>query len=180
MFKEVVHSALQNQKENDCIYVQVNSSCLTVHRYNRLLGYERVYLSLCEVADTPFHIQGDAMYIHEEPVINYPSSTTVVYYRANHNTPGAKGSLRTKMAPEVKHLGHICSEGRHFENQQKVRYSRFCKITPPKLTILSIENSISSPKINLQKKINLQNDECRPCDQMRKKYIFKFKFNKKE
>ena len=25
----------------------------------RPLGYERVYLPLCKVADTPFHIQGD-------------------------------------------------------------------------------------------------------------------------
>ena len=25
----------------------------------RLLGYERVYLTLSKVADTPFHIQGD-------------------------------------------------------------------------------------------------------------------------
>ena len=25
----------------------------------RPLGYERVYLPLCEVADTPFHMQGD-------------------------------------------------------------------------------------------------------------------------
>ena len=24
----------------------------------RVLGYERVYLQLCKVADTPFHIQG--------------------------------------------------------------------------------------------------------------------------
>ena len=28
---------------------------------NRPLGYERVYLPLCKVADTPFHIQGDEM-----------------------------------------------------------------------------------------------------------------------
>ena len=28
----------------------------------RPLGYERVYLSLCKVADTPFHIQGDDIY----------------------------------------------------------------------------------------------------------------------
>ena len=27
----------------------------------RLLGYERVYLLLCKVADTPFHIQEDYM-----------------------------------------------------------------------------------------------------------------------
>ena len=25
------------------------------------LGYERVYLPLCKVADTPFHIQGDEL-----------------------------------------------------------------------------------------------------------------------
>ena len=30
---------------------------------NRLLGYERVYLPLYQVADTPHHIQGDDMYV---------------------------------------------------------------------------------------------------------------------
>ena len=29
---------------------------------NRPFGYERVYLPLWKVADTPFHIQGDEMY----------------------------------------------------------------------------------------------------------------------
>ena len=29
---------------------------------NRPLGYERVYLPLCKVTDTPFHMQGDEMY----------------------------------------------------------------------------------------------------------------------
>ena len=29
--------------------------------YYRPLGYERVYLPLCKVADTPFHIQGDVI-----------------------------------------------------------------------------------------------------------------------
>ena len=29
---------------------------------NRPLGYERVYLPLCKVADTPFHIQGDEIF----------------------------------------------------------------------------------------------------------------------
>ena len=29
--------------------------------FYRALGYERVYLPLCEVADTPFPIQGDVM-----------------------------------------------------------------------------------------------------------------------
>ena len=37
---------------------------------HRLLGYERVYLPLCKVADTPFHTQGDnmleAVYIDDE------------------------------------------------------------------------------------------------------------------
>ena len=28
----------------------------------RHLGYERVYLPLCQVADTPFHIQGDELW----------------------------------------------------------------------------------------------------------------------
>ena len=30
----------------------------------RPLGYERVYLPLCEVADTPFYIQGDDMLLY--------------------------------------------------------------------------------------------------------------------
>ena len=30
----------------------------------RLLGYERVYLPLCEVSDTPFYIQGDDLLSH--------------------------------------------------------------------------------------------------------------------
>ena len=30
----------------------------------RLLGCERVYLPLCKVADTPFHIQGDTMIVN--------------------------------------------------------------------------------------------------------------------
>ena len=29
---------------------------------SRRLGYEIVYLPLCEVADTPFHIQGDDLF----------------------------------------------------------------------------------------------------------------------
>ena len=29
----------------------------------RPLGYERVYLPLCKVADTPFHIKKDGMYV---------------------------------------------------------------------------------------------------------------------
>ena len=28
----------------------------------RTFGYEKVYLQLCKMADTPFHIQGDDMY----------------------------------------------------------------------------------------------------------------------
>ena len=36
----------------------VNISDLVIHRS---LGYERVYLPLCKVADTPYHIQGDDM-----------------------------------------------------------------------------------------------------------------------
>ena len=31
------------------------------------LEYERVYLTLCEVADTPFHIQGDVLYLQFTP-----------------------------------------------------------------------------------------------------------------
>ena len=30
------------------------------------LGYERVYLPLCEKADTPFHIQGDEFYADDQ------------------------------------------------------------------------------------------------------------------
>ena len=32
----------------------------------RPLGYERVYLPLCKVADTSFHIQGDDVYVNEK------------------------------------------------------------------------------------------------------------------
>ena len=39
-------------------YTQWYVKCLTF----RPLGYERVYLPLCNVADTPFHIQGDELY----------------------------------------------------------------------------------------------------------------------
>ena len=37
--------------------------CSNVGEY-RPLGYERVYLPLAKVADTPFHIQRDDMLIH--------------------------------------------------------------------------------------------------------------------
>ena len=30
-----------------------------------LLGYERVYLPLFKVADTPFHIQGDKLFVSD-------------------------------------------------------------------------------------------------------------------
>ena len=36
----------------------------------RPLGYERVHLPLCKVADTPFHIQGDDMYSNEVEITN--------------------------------------------------------------------------------------------------------------
>ena len=39
--------------------VDKNMSNMTTYRP---LGYERVYLPLCRVADTPFHIQGDDMW----------------------------------------------------------------------------------------------------------------------
>ena len=38
---------------------------------DRLLGYERVYLPLGKVADTPFHIQGDDMYILTVYLLSY-------------------------------------------------------------------------------------------------------------
>ena len=38
----------------------VKSHFVFAHRFTlHPLGYERVYLPLCNVADTPFHIQGD-------------------------------------------------------------------------------------------------------------------------
>ena len=43
------------------IGVQAQLSCHVINQQNnpvsRPLGYEKVYLPLCEVADTPFHIQ---------------------------------------------------------------------------------------------------------------------------
>ena len=38
------------------VNVQVTCPAITII-INRHLGYERVYLPLCEVADTPLHIQ---------------------------------------------------------------------------------------------------------------------------
>ena len=37
----------------------ISHSNSVVCRINRPLGFERGYLPLCKVADTPFHIQGD-------------------------------------------------------------------------------------------------------------------------
>ena len=42
----------------DKLYKMYNDIMCTIIRY---LGYERVYMPLCKVADTPFHIQGDDM-----------------------------------------------------------------------------------------------------------------------
>ena len=35
--------------------------CANYFSYKSSLGYDKVYLPLCRVADTPFHIQGDDM-----------------------------------------------------------------------------------------------------------------------
>ena len=45
--------------QNKCQPSKINGHFSFIFSWtNRLLGYERVYLPLCEVADTPFHIQG--------------------------------------------------------------------------------------------------------------------------
>ena len=44
------------------LYFLVTYMLLQIHLFvfhKSALGYERVYLPLCKVADTPFHIQGD-------------------------------------------------------------------------------------------------------------------------
>ena len=43
--------------ENDLSYIKYQVKYF--YKPTRLLGYERVYLPLYKVADTPFHIQGD-------------------------------------------------------------------------------------------------------------------------
>ena len=44
------------------IYLRISSGVhiikLLYYRHHRPTGYERVHLPLCEVADTPFHVQG--------------------------------------------------------------------------------------------------------------------------
>ena len=40
-----------------------------VVRILRPLGYERVYLLLCEVADTPFHTQKDELSSHQRAIL---------------------------------------------------------------------------------------------------------------
>ena len=44
-------------------WVKITHMCSIWGRKFRPLGYERVYLPLCKVADTPFHIQGDDLKI---------------------------------------------------------------------------------------------------------------------
>ena len=55
----------------------VDKSCKSC---NRPLGYERVYLPLCQVADTPFHIQGDDI-MAGGLTLKPLSTTTVVLIR---------------------------------------------------------------------------------------------------
>ena len=42
--------------------------CSTVSGQTNL-GYERVYLPLCKVADTPFHIQGGDIFIPSKEIL---------------------------------------------------------------------------------------------------------------
>ena len=42
-------------------YTCVHGSLYNIIPINRALGYERVYLPLYRVTDTPFHIQGDVI-----------------------------------------------------------------------------------------------------------------------
>ena len=42
--------------ENESQVADLNIADINIYRH---LGYERVYLPLYKVADTPFHIQGD-------------------------------------------------------------------------------------------------------------------------
>ena len=41
------------------ILMFARSNLQRIETLSRPLGYERVYLPFCKVADTPFHIQGD-------------------------------------------------------------------------------------------------------------------------
>ena len=50
---------------------EATSSSAAHETPNRPSGYERVYLPLCEVADTPFHIQGDEMLVQRWNRVKY-------------------------------------------------------------------------------------------------------------
>ena len=51
---------------------RLNMTHLTIYSAAyRSLGYERVYLPLCKVADTPFHIQGDDILIIYHACVRY-------------------------------------------------------------------------------------------------------------
>ena len=64
------------------------SNLMTFMTLKRPLGYERVYLPLCKVADTLFHIQGDEVLFFNlkafndprEPCQRLPTSAAVIVY----------------------------------------------------------------------------------------------------
>ena len=63
--------------------MNVDSSPYPLLKLHRPLGYERVYLQLCKVTDTPFHIQGCGMCTKHhsfvsQPVVSWSVRTTSV------------------------------------------------------------------------------------------------------
>ena len=61
-----------------------------------IIGYERVYLPLCKVADTPFHIQGDGMFHLDVKQTPLTSTSSAYYFRIQEiDHSGLSGLKRT-------------------------------------------------------------------------------------
>ena len=80
----------------------------------RPLGYESVYLLLCKVADTPFHIQGDELWRSSPFVALSPAhrftlaSSFVAWWRcfaARNSSCGECGSSKKTSCEEESHTG---------------------------------------------------------------------------
>ena len=69
---------------------------LTYTSTYRLLGYERVYLPLCGVAYTPFHIQGDAIYNWVD-VDQFFCDYTILWFSDLGTAICLKGHARTQI-----------------------------------------------------------------------------------
>ena len=72
----VLNSAVQSQKTLFAYFTRIT----------RPLGYERVYLPLCKVADTPFHIQDDKLLLHIKFTLGTSSQRVATFKWLNTNT----------------------------------------------------------------------------------------------